>query len=198
MDKIQDVIKGINIFDEISNFYNNKFLLNACGAAIDENKEKEKYTDCIQDSLIVSANNTDNLIFKQQMIDIIRKDIINGKINLTNIAIGKEDYLIIKENDIIYQITTSNNQKNNEYDNISTIDLGDCEKILKDKYKIDDNLPLIIYKVDYSKEGLLIPVIGYEIYHPLNNSILDLNYCDKEKVEVNIPVTINEKKIIYT
>ena len=144
---------------------------------------------------IYEYNYNESIEFKQEMIDNIRNYLINGKINFENLTQGEEDYLIIKENDIIYQITTSKNHIFNEYDNISTINLGKCENILKGIYNIDENLPLIIYKVDYSKEGLLIPVIGYEIYHPLNYSKLDLNYCNQEKADINIPVTINEEKL---
>ena len=42
-----------------------------------------------------------------------------------------EDDLIIDLNNITYHITTSFNQNNKEYDNISTIILGECENILK-------------------------------------------------------------------
>ena len=46
-------------------------------------------------------------------------------------------------------MTTSDNQKNNTNKNISTLDLGDCERELKIKYGIDESLPLIIFKIDY-------------------------------------------------
>ena len=36
-----------------------------------------------------------------------------------------------KETDIIFQITSTENQKENEYKDISTIQLGQCETILK-------------------------------------------------------------------
>ena len=92
-------------------------------------------------------------------------------------------------------MTTTDNQKNNTNKNISSIDLGDCEKILKDKYKIDKDLPLIIYKVDYFSPDSLIPIIGYEIYHPLNKSKLDLNHCKNANINLNIPALINENDL---
>ena len=128
-------------------------------------------------------------------------DIINfqdGKIdgNLNNVIdkIIKEgnDYTVSEE-EITYQITTSDNQKTKQ-NNFSTIDLGVCEEILKEKYNIDKSMPLIIYKVDYFIPKTLIPVIEYEVYHPINYSKLDLSYCNNT-VNLNIPVTINEEKI---
>ena len=111
-----------------------------------------------------------------------------------NVSENKEDIIESKDN-VTYQMTTTDNQKNNTNKNISSIDLGECEKILKDKYKIDDNLPLIIYKVDYFSPDSLIPIIGYEIYHPLNKSKLDLKYCEDILIKLNIPVNIDESKL---
>ena len=43
--------------------------------------------------------------------------------------------------------------------------------------------------------GLLIPVIGYEVYHPLNFSQLNLNYCKDITIKLKIPVSINENNL---
>ena len=50
-----------------------------------------------------------------------------------NASENKEDF-VKKEDDVIYQITTSENQKNNSKNNISTLDLGDCEDTLRSIY----------------------------------------------------------------
>ena len=121
---------------------------------------------------------------------------MNGNLDylLQNVAGGEKKDLLAIDKDIIYQITTTENQKSNEYTNISTINLGECEKTLRDIYKINDDLSLIILKVDYYMDGLLIPVIGYEVYHPENKSQLDLNYCKDDTIKLKIPVSINEEK----
>ena len=75
MDKIQEVIKGITTFSEVKNFYNEKFLLNACAAAIDKITQEEEYNECLNENLIVSANNTDNLIkLVEDIVDNIYKE----------------------------------------------------------------------------------------------------------------------------
>ena len=142
-----------------------------------------------------SNNNliTQNVTVKDEIIKNIKNDIINGKLNslLTNVTNGNKD-LIVKSNDTSFQITTTNHQKNNEYNNISTLDIGDCEDRLKNIYNIDRDLSLIIFKVDYYKEGSITPIICYEIYHPVNKSQLDLNYCKDILINLNIPVSIDE------
>ena len=60
--EIRNVIKGLRNFDQIDDYYNNKYLLDACDASIDRKIDNEKYLKCLNDSIIASANNTDNLI----------------------------------------------------------------------------------------------------------------------------------------
>ena len=77
-----------------------------------------------------------------------------------NVSEDKEDVVTTKDN-VQFQITTSNNQKNNTNKNISTLDLGDCEDKLKNIYGIDKSLPLIIFKIDYFSPDSLIYQIKY-------------------------------------
>jgi hypothetical protein len=75
MDLIQEVIKGVNIFPEVSVFYNEKFLLDACAAAMPGGTDSEDYIKCLDDNLIVSANNTDNLLkLVDDLVDNIKKE----------------------------------------------------------------------------------------------------------------------------
>ena len=60
-DQVQDVIKAISIFDGVQDFYNEKYLLNACASAIDKDEKEAEYNKCMNNTLIKSANNTDNL-----------------------------------------------------------------------------------------------------------------------------------------
>ena len=139
-----------------------------------------------------SNTNNQNSLINDEIINIIKNDIINGNIDLTTILSDEKKDLIIKTNNIIYQITSSDNQKNNEYNNVSTILLGECENILKKEYNISENQSLIILKIDYYKQDSLIPIIGYDIFHPITNEKLNLTYCDNELINYNIPVSIDE------
>ena len=141
-------------------------------------------------------NESIKLCIKKDIKDERDEDIQNFReqVYQYNVTEKKEDIIDIK-NGVTYQITTSDNQKNNTYKNISKIDLGDCEKILKDKYKIDETLPLIIVKIDYYPPDTLIPIVGYEIYHPLNKSKLNLLYCEDILIKLNIPTSIDENNL---
>ena len=142
----------------------------------------------------IHINDSDPSI-KDKIINDIEENIQNGNINLTNLLEGDKNDLILKESDTIYQITSTENQKENEYEDISTIQLGQCENILRGIYKIDSSLPLIIFKTDYFVPGIEIPIIGYDIFHPVNKSKLNLEYCQKSIINFNIPVSIDEDKL---
>ena len=118
----------------------------------------------------------------------------NEFVSSFNISENKEDIITSKDN-VSYQMTTSDSQKNNSNKNISSINLGVCEDKLKSIYGIDPSLPLIIFKIDYFSPDTLIPIIGYEIYHPINKSKLDLKYCEEILIKLNIPVNIDESKL---
>ena len=133
---------------------------------------------------------------KDMIINEIVDKIISGDLKslLSDVTENNEDF-VIKEDDVIFQITTTNNQNNKEYNNISNIELGECEDKLKRIYNISKNESLIILKIDYFMPGLLIPVIGYEVFHPENKSKLDLSYCENFLINYNIPVSIDENNI---
>ena len=129
-------------------------------------------------------------------INNIQKELISGTFNKLINEIENNNDIIIKNNDIQFQITSVYNQKNNEYNNISSINIGDCENILRDHYKFSDDMTLLIFKVEYFIPGFLIPIIEYEIYDNSNpKNKLNLNLCKNAKIDINIPVSIDENKL---
>ena len=123
-------------------------------------------------------------------------DIHRGLMNslFLNVTDKRKD-IIINYLNTNFQITSSYNQEYNESNNISTLHLGYCETILKEKYNIDKNDNLIILKLEHFIEGITIPILTYEVFNPINNEKLDLKYCDKEKINYKIPVSINEEEM---
>ena len=104
------------------------------------------------------------------------------------------DY-IMKIGNVSIQITNSEIQNNKINKNISTIDFGLCENDLRNIYKINKSFPLLIYKIDYYPNDTLIPIIGYEVYHPINYSLLNLSYCSNNTIKLYIPITIDENNL---
>ena len=128
---------------------------------------------------------------------MIREDIMKHKMDeiLNDSLFYKNEDLLVKQNDITYHITSTNNQKNKEYLNISVLDLKECENQLKNHYNISSNEPLIIFKIDYMNDEINIPIIEYEIYHPITKQPLDLNICKNFPITLSYPVSINENEL---
>ena len=141
--------------------------------------------------------NNNNIECKDDMINNIRNALSNGSFDslISDIILNKTEDLIAKENDIIYQITSSDNQNKIKYKNISTVKLGACEKKLRKVYNISEKDPLIIFKFEYFEEGLLIPIIEYEVYNIKEKVRLNLNNCKDEKILISIPVNIDEENL---
>ena len=208
-------------YDELYKYEYNNFCYKACpkGSHSLENNEyicKPNVYECIEEYpfLIIDANNcaddcnckdffenvcTISNINKKSvtyMINNIISGLQKGLLNhfLENLLNGEKKDLIKIVNNSLFQITTSYNQNFQENITISSIMLGQCENILKNKYNLSQNESLIIFKMEHNIEGLLIPLIAYKIFNPKTKQIMDLNYCEVSNIsiQIDIPVLIKE------
>ena len=134
--------------------------------------------------------------------DVIKGNCSQGKMDLDYIDIIKENlfneegddfYKKIKTGNVIIQFSNLDEQDDNE---TSSIDLGDYESKLRTIYEIPDDMQLIVYKVDIKNSDASSTYVQYEVYNPVNKSLLNLNICDS--ITVNTPVNIsNEMEEIY-
>ena len=111
-----------------------------------------------------------------------------------------EDYkgenTIIQTENVIFQVSTLEDQKNSNNPNISTIDLGVCETILKSKNNISNEDSLIIVKTDIKSSDLSSTYVQYEIYDPITLKPLNMSDCNNVKIEVNTPVNLEDNTIL--
>ena len=89
----------------------------------------------------------------------------------------------------MFQISTLADQKNSDNPNVSSIDLGECEKALKDKFGINEDL--IVFKTDIKSEDLTQTYVQYEIYDPRDLTQLNLTICKDMKISVSTPVKLD-------
>ena len=71
---------------------------------------------------------------------------------------------------------------------MTSINLTECENILKEHYHIDPDLNLIILK--YFKED---QTFQYELYSPITHEKLNLSLCENIKTEVFVSLEMDEK-----
>ena len=89
--------------------------------------------------------------------------------------------------DNIEKIANSNNNNN-----LSVINLGNCETILKKENNINENIPLIILQFEKADTIPSNKNIQYEVYNPMNKQKLDLSKCKNEDINIYIPLTLDE------
>ena len=62
-------------------------------------------------------------------------------------------------------------------------------------YNISDNITLIILKIDILEEGLLMPIIEYELFNSKTKDKLNLTICKDIKIKIYIPVSIDKNNL---
>ena len=140
----------------------------------------------------------DNINERENIIKTIINEITDKTLDdlISNMLEGQKD-ILIKKNNTLYQITTLSNQVKISQDNnnISSINFGNCEKILKTKYNIGKDEELILFKIEYYLSGFNIPIIEYQIFSSEDKINLNLNYCKNISVEYYLPVSIDETEL---
>ncbi len=112
------------------------------------------------------------------------------KDNIINKQYDKKNKIIETQN-AIFQISTLEQQNFNIRPNISSIDLGECEKIIKRNIKgLSEKDELIILKTDikYEKSTYVL----YEIFNPYTLAPIDLSICDKNTISITVPVYLDK------
>ena len=144
--------------------------------------------------------NNENALLKEnkedEFLGNIQEKMEDGNYNLTDIENGGA--VKYKTNNTEITLTTADDLKDNENNNVTTINLGECENKIKDYYNISRNKSLYILQILVNENGMKIPKVEYEVYFPFNGENLiklNLSVCQKMEIDVSIPVNINEKDL---
>ena len=126
-----------------------------------------------------------------KFIDNIINAIIDSKLDglLQQAVKNKEVYTVYYPN-AVYQLYALSNKQRKE--NATFINFDDCVDILKDKYSMDKNKDLIIFKIEYITSYFKIPIIEYKIFTENGVKRLNLNYCYNLKAVYHIPKVIED------
>ena len=98
-----------------------------------------------------------------------------------------------EDKDMKFSIIPEEDQ--DKYEDLASIELGSCGDILKSQCGLSENDSLIIAKFELFNEGYLIPKIEYQVYNPKTNEKLSLDECEGSKIDISIPVKINENEL---
>ena len=128
------------------------------------------------------------------MIENVETGFTSGDYDTSHLENGTND--VVEFEHMTITLTTTQNQKDDKKNgDVTTIDLGECEKILRETYQIPDDEMIYMKKIDVIQEGMKIPKVEYDVYSKLNGSNLvklNLSFCENIKVDISIPLTLTE------
>ena len=114
------------------------------------------------------------------------------------------EMMILRPDNKIFQITNSMNDlnilngKTDKVPELSIVDLGECEKILKNSSNIDNNDALIIIKNEIKTNKSSEKNVQIDVYNPYTKKKLNLSLCDEIPVNIYVPTELKaETKQMY-
>ena len=108
--------------------------------------------------------------YYDDVLKSIEKGFTSLKYDMSNIDNGHDEVIITDK--VSVTLTTSENQKNNVNTNMTRIDLGECETLLRNYYKISSNEKLYMKILSIVQEGMNALNVEYDIYYKLNGTNL--------------------------
>ena len=115
-----------------------------------------------------------------------------------------KSYIVKGDNNITFQVTDGKNEldllQKGFLDNqdLSILDLGECETRLKKEYNINETLSLIYIKQENTKAKPLDKNIIFEVYEPINFTKLNLSFCTEDTINIYVKMDFSqETKEIY-
>ena len=111
----------------------------------------------------------------------------------SNLDKGKDEIIEIEQIKITF--TTTQNQKNITNNNMTLLDLGYCETLLREHYNLSNDTILYMKKIDITQNGMKIPKIEFDVYSKISSSKLEklnLSICQDSKMSLSIPINITE------
>ena len=76
------------------------------------------------------------------------------------------------------------------------IDLTECEQLLKKEYNFDENVSLIMLKMEKMTNKTSEKNIQYQIHEPFNMALLNMSICENTVVKMYIPYKISGETLI--
>ena len=103
-----------------------------------------EYINCYKD--------LNEIEYYDDILKNIEQELTSESFVITDLDNGMDK--IIEKDKLKITFTTTQNQRNNIYNNMTKIDLGECETKLRNFYHIPDNETIYMKKIDIIQEGM--------------------------------------------
>ena len=181
---VNEISDSNNIVNEIND--SNNMINEISDSILDEVKTCNK-TELINEDIGVNDFLSYNKI--EEILNNIK--IYTIKCNNTN------ETIIIQSQNAIFEFSTVEFQKYYDNLNFSSIDLGQCENVLREKYSIPNEYPLLVIKLDIKENETKSTYVQYEVYDSFKLRKLDFHYCKdlNLKIIINVPAQLDSTSI---
>jgi len=149
--------------------------------------------------IIIEKNETlfqkveDEINYYDLILNITETIFTSDNYDTSKIDKGENEIINIDKINIAFR--TSESSKNDSNRNISKINLGECESLLRGYYNISKNEFLYLKQVEVEQEGMKIKKVEYDVYCKLSQSNLtklNLSICKNVKIFLSVPIIISE------
>ena len=136
--------------------------------------------DCIKEE----NEDCSHIIVQNDEYQYLEELVENSVLNTTTYHGEKK---IFTTKNVIIQVSKYDDQ---EEEDQSNIDLGNCEQILRIKFNIPEDESLIIIKSDIKSKDSNSIYVQYKVYHPETLEPLELDVCSEEQISISTYVNI--------
>ena len=199
--EISDSVKNTNkisdtiiVSNEVTNQISNTNDISNSISYINENSDSilDTIITCNKEELIDENIDSNNFLSNEQI-----KEIFN---NLTIYSItckNTNENIIIQAQNAIFELSTVDFQKYYDNTNFSSVDLGECENVLRERHTIPKENPLLILKLDIKKNETKSTYVQYEVYDSVSLQKLNLEYCKNLnlKIIIYVPAQLDSTSI---
>ena len=196
-------ISDTKIFsDEVTNQISNNVEIS--NSIFDTNDISNSYINENSDSILdtIKTCNKEELINE----NIDENDFLSNEqieemfTNLTIYSIkcnNANENIILQAQNAIFELSTVEFQKYYDNINLSSVDLGQCENVLREKYNISNENQLLMLKMDIKKIETKSTYVQYEIYDSVSLQRLKLEYCKNLnlKIIIHVPAQLDSTSI---
>ena len=163
------------------------------GECVDNYNSKDLLNDILNiEKNKIEKSKEEEIKYYDNVLSNIESGFTSENFDTSNIDNGKDELIKIEKMTVTF--TTSQNQKNNLNDNMTSIDLGDCENLLRKAYNISNNETIYMKKIDIDQEGTKAKKVEYDVYCKLfgkNLIKLNLTACANSKISIYMPIKLN-------
>ena len=127
-----------------------------------------------------------------------------GEMNMSHVSdiydsikadMEQQDFKVIQGENAVFQFSTVDDQLNNASQDVSSVDLGDCEELLREQEDLEDGEQFIMIKMDIKNTDISATYVQYELYNPHTLEKVNMDVCDELNIKIYTPVSLTENKI---